>query len=211
MPEALIRRALPEDWSKIREICCKTAQAGAEIARERWPFFAELWVGPYQRLLPEWCYVAESPDGEVVAYLTGCPESRKFAAARAIFHSIPLFVKILTRRYDWNGDVSRFVRRTLRLARDPERSFSRRARRLVQGNYPAHLHVNAEASYRGAGIGQKLVERFIIDLKERGFSSGTHIICGSGPVKFYQRTGFETLERLEFLPGVPIYLMGRRA
>ena len=167
MPEALIRRAVPGDWSKIREICCKTAQAGAEIARERWSFFSELWVGPYERLLPEWCYVAESPDGEVIAYLTGCPSSRSFNSARTVFHTVPLFFKVLTRRYVSNGDTSRFIRRTLRLARDPERSFSRHARRLVRRCYPAHLHVNAEASYRGGGIGQKLVERFISDLKQQ--------------------------------------------
>ena len=79
---ALVRVARSaEDWADVRSLCCRTGNGGDPIDRKRWPLFAELWIGPYQRLVPDWTYVAEV-DGRVVGYLTGCPDTAALRRAR---------------------------------------------------------------------------------------------------------------------------------
>ena len=87
-----------EDWRQIREICGLTADAGRPIEEFRRPFFAEYWVGPYQRLLPEWTLVARR-GGRVVGYLTGCPDTASFLARRQILCRLPLLAGVLAGRY----------------------------------------------------------------------------------------------------------------
>jgi hypothetical protein len=79
---ALDRPAESPLWAEIRTLCCRTGDNGGPIAKERWEFFAKLWVEPYERFLPEWTYVALFEES-VVGYLTGCPDSRKFARTKA--------------------------------------------------------------------------------------------------------------------------------
>jgi hypothetical protein len=67
-------------WQSIRELCCRTGNNGYPIASAQWDFFPRLWIDPYEKLLPNWTYVAEI-DPIVIAYLTGCPDSKKFARA----------------------------------------------------------------------------------------------------------------------------------
>ena len=43
----------PADWQAVRSLCCRTGNGGDPIDPARWPLFAELWIGPYQRLLPK--------------------------------------------------------------------------------------------------------------------------------------------------------------
>jgi len=77
----LVRAAKsPADWQAVRSLCCRTGNGGDPIDPTRWPLFAELWIGPYQRLVPEWTYVAEM-DGRMVGYLTGCPDTAAFRRA----------------------------------------------------------------------------------------------------------------------------------
>ena len=55
----LVRAAgSPADWQAVRSLCCRTGNGGDPIDPARWPLFADLWIGPYQRLVPEWTYVA---------------------------------------------------------------------------------------------------------------------------------------------------------
>src|SRR6185312_12630729 len=117
---ALVRVAKsPADWQAVRNLCCRTGNGGDPIDPARWPLFAELWVGPYQRLAPEWTYVAEM-DGRVVGYLTGCPDTAAFRRARRFRVTLPLLVAIACRRFPWNADARRAVRMALRLDRGLE-------------------------------------------------------------------------------------------
>ena len=57
--------------------------------------------------------------------------------------------------------------------------------------YPAHLHVNVDAEFRGAGLGAALVEALSDRLTADGIS-GVHVVTGRTQrnVRFYQRLGF---------------------
>jgi len=198
----------PADWQAARSLCCRTGNGGAPIDPARWPLFAELWVGPYQRLVPEWTYVAEAGD-RVVGYLTGCPDTAAFRRARWLRATLPLLAAIACGRYAWNADARRTVELAFGLRTGME---SRLATGMPEGltrTYPAHLHMNVEAEYRRRGIGAALIERYARDLRTAGVP-GIHLLCGAEPRAFYARNGFADLGALEVSPGRRIYTLGRR-
>ncbi len=61
----------------------------------------------------------------------------------------------------------------------------------LTADYPAHLHVNVTASARGQRIGERLVERFVDDVRAARLP-GVHVVTGRGVrnVGFYTRLGF---------------------
>jgi GNAT superfamily N-acetyltransferase len=196
------------DWEAVRSLCCRTGNGGDPIEPARWPLFAELWIGPYQRLVPAWTYVAEV-DGQVVGYLTGCPDTAAFRRARRLRVTLPLLIGIALRRYPWNTDARRVVTLALRLRRGAESRLTATRPRDDARAYPAHLHMNVEAGYRGHGIGAALMDRYTGDLAAAGVP-GVHLFCGDAPRRFYARQGFTELAAGEISPGRWVYHLGRR-
>ncbi len=194
-----------EDWRAVRDLCCRTGHVGNPIERSRWPFFAELWVGPYQRVVPGWTFVADG-NGSIVGYLTGCPDTRAFRRACRSAVTLPLLLRVARGRYGWNADTRRFVRRALRLERGPEERLLDKLPSRLYLDYPAHLHMNVDAPVRGRGIGRRLFEVYVENLQARGVP-GVHLFCGSAATPFYQRLGFHELARVEFRPGVWVHAL----
>jgi GNAT superfamily N-acetyltransferase len=184
-----------EHWQAIRSLCCRTGDGGAPIDRARWPLFAELWVGPYQRLVPAWTYVAESGD-RVVGYLNGCPDTVAFRRARRFRVTLPLLLAIACGRYAWNADARRTVELAVGRRRGTEARMTTGLPVDFIRSYPAHLHMNVEAEYRGHRIGAQLIERYVRDLRTAGVP-GIHLFCGAAPRPFYARHGFTELTTLE--------------
>jgi GNAT superfamily N-acetyltransferase len=208
MPEPAIRPARThDDWRAVRDLCCATGDGGDPIAAERWPFFAELWIGPYQRLSPEWTSVAESA-GRVVGYLTGCPATAAFERARARAVTLPLLARVALGRYGWTADTRRFVRQTLGLGVGPDACFAPALHQRLRADYPAHLHMNVAAGFRRAGVGGALLRRYLAELTARGVP-GVHLFCGPGPLAFYARAGFAELAAVD-LPRLRVYALARR-
>lgn len=194
----------PGDWLQIREICGLTADSGRPIEAARRPFFAEFWVGPYQRLLPQWTLTARR-GGRVVGYLTGCPDTAAFVARRQILCRLPLLAQVLAGRHGRTLDTRRFLRRAFGLERTP--GFSWGAAWGALKDHPAHLHVNLLEEERKGGLGRRLIEEFSRRLELRGVT-GIHLVCGPGPTGFYRRLGFRTLAAVK--APVELYLMGRQ-
>jgi GNAT superfamily N-acetyltransferase len=197
------------DWEAVRRLCGETGAGGDPIDPGRWPFFAELWIGPYQRLLPEWTSVAEL-DGRVVAYLTGCPDSPAFRRRRALCHAVPLLAAVLAGRHGSSPDTRRFVRQAFGREHGAEARLRRRLPRHFERTYPAHFHVNVSAAVRGQGLGRALVERFLGSLREHAVA-GVHLFCGAAVRGFYRRLGFAELGALEVRPGLTVHALGRPA
>lgn len=193
-------------WEAIRAICCRTGDNGDPIAKERWDFFARLWIEPYEKLVPEWTYAAIS-GGAVVGYLTGCPNTNQFTRSKFWRADLPLLFQIACGRHHGVADAPAFIRSTLRLAQPVEARFSQALRQRLDRSYPAHLHVNVEVEFRRSGLGRLLIENYLADLRQQGVS-GVHLLCGAAPLAFYRRLGFQVLESLRLRDG-EIFAMGQ--
>ena len=206
---ALVRVArTADDWAAIRSLCCRTGNGGDPIDPARWPLFGELWIGPYQRLVPDWTYVAEV-DGRVVGYLTGCPDTAALRRARRFRVTLRLLAGIACRRYAWTADARRLVTLALRLRRGAEAQLAPQLPADLARTHPAHLHMNVEADYRRHGIGVALIQRYARDLAAIGVP-GIHLVCGPGPRPFYERNGFTEMATIEVDPGRWVHTLGRR-
>lgn len=75
-------------------------------------------------------------------------------------------------------------------------------------SFPAHLHVNCHVDARGKGVGKKLLENLLSQLKDQKVS-GLHIMTGpiSDNKKFYQKLGFDYEIEINsiLLMGIRIY------
>ncbi len=194
-------------WQSVRALCCRTGDDGAPIAQERWDLFARLWIEPYQRLVPEWTYVALG-DGAVVGYLTGCPDTERFVRRKFWRADLPLLARIACGRHRGAPDAPAFIRRALGLARPVEARFSETLRRTLIDAFPAHLHINVDSACRGAGLGRRLMETYLGDLRRSGVG-GVHLFCGAAPLEFYRRLDFQLLETLSVRGGA-VFALGQK-
>ena len=194
-------------WAAVRALCCRTGDNGDPIAGERWDLFSRIWIEPYEKLLPEWTYVAES-GGRIVGYLTGCPDSRTFYRAKAWRVTLPLLLAVACGRYRDVPGAAGFAKEVLGLRRSVETYFSRSLRRDLVLGYPAHLHINVDVAYRGRGAGRRLIDRYFADLRDQAVP-GIHIFCGPGPLEFYRKLGFHVMDRAD-IRGNATFAMGTR-
>jgi GNAT superfamily N-acetyltransferase len=61
----------------------------------------------------------------------------------------------------------------------------------LTARYPAHLHINLDAAFRGAGLGSRLIAAFV-EMAAAAGVAGVHVVTGRGArnVGFYNRNGF---------------------
>ena len=192
-------------WHAVRALCCQTGNNGQPVTTDRWDFFPKMWIDPYEKLIPEWTYVAQAK-GAVVAYLTGCPDTGRFSRNKFLYCTLPMLMETFGRRYRRNPDARRFVRLALGLEKNAEQCFSRDIRHHVRQKYPAHLHMNVDATFRGLGVGRRLIETYACDLRAIGVP-GVHAYCGPDPVTFYLRVGFQRLGSIAFR-GTSVHALG---
>lgn len=76
--------------------------------------------------------------------------------------------------------------------------------------FPAHLHINCDVNHQGMGIGKKLMNTYMEELKEKGIP-GVHIITSIGAKNsgFYASLGFDIVDFRE-LKGSKLIMMGKK-
>lgn len=151
-----IRHYRPDgpDRQQINDVCCDAAFLGAPIDpifhdRE---WFTDFMVAPYLLIEPEHTWVAEA-DGRVVGYLTGSVGAL-FGIQRAQLALLAvdrLLWKHMLGKYKDHPRSQQFVRFVLG-----------QALFQVPAHPPAagHFHFNVGESYRGQGIGSRLIAQF---------------------------------------------------
>ncbi|MGE0023980.1 MAG: GNAT family N-acetyltransferase [Hyphomicrobium sp.] len=79
----------------------------------------------------------------------------------------------------------------------------------LTARYPAQLHVNLDAGWRGQGLGARLVETFADAARVAG-APGVHVVTGRGMrnAGFYERNGFAELGALD-VDGRTLVFLGR--
>jgi ribosomal protein S18 acetylase RimI-like enzyme len=185
-----IRSLNPSDASAVCRISADTARFGdpVESVLDDRDLFVDLFTGIYITQFPETCWVADA-GGQVVGYLTGCLDSRAYDR---LFRRnlLRVLLKVCLGRY-------RIGRRTLRTGLGFVCETLRRGPSPDLARFPAHLHINVLATYRGQGIGQRLITMYLAYCRESGIP-GVHLRTSdqnTAAIYLYRKLGFETLFR----------------
>ena len=191
MPELTIRPYQPKDRESIFRIAADTAFFGAAIEAymEDRNAFLDAFYAYYTDLEPEHAWVACAED-VVVGFLTGCVDS---AAHGRKFTRLVL-----------PGLIGNLLRGKYRFGKNSLSYLAGMLAGLLRGefthadleSYPAHLHINVDLAWRGRGLGQKLMETYIQQLRGLGVqgvyletTSLNEVAC-----RLYEKMGFILLE-----------------
>lgn len=164
----IIRPYQPGDRAAVREICCRTAfrnRGAASVFRDT-DLFADYFTRYYTDVEPESAWVAER-DGRVVAYLTGCLETRRFVRVMARRIVPPVLARAL-----WRAATGRYRRdpRSRALLRWLFLKSWREAPSLPAEASAAHHHCNILPEGYGHRLFTRLGIVFLDALETRGVS-----------------------------------------
>ena len=188
-----IRPYAPRDRGAVRKICADTADAGLAIERffpDR-EVFADLLTNYYTEFEPQSVFVADN-GSEVVGYVTGCLDTKRFLRVMTWCIVPVAIVKALFRGTLWHAQTVRLFRVNFGLWL---KNGYRRGPKL--DGYPAHLHVNVREGFRGQRIGPRLVESFCDRARAAGVR-GVHAgVSAENPrgCHFFEGLGFAELHR----------------
>jgi GNAT superfamily N-acetyltransferase len=183
-----IRPYEPSDRAGLRQICCDTADAGQPVERffpDR-EVFGDLLTDYYVKYEPQSTFVADN-GGEVVGYLNGCLDTKRFLSTMK-WRIVPVvLVKALLRGTLWHPQTMRLLRTNIGL-------WLKNGRRTGPAfdDYPAHLHVNVRQGFRGQRLGQRLVATFCERARDAGVR-GVHagVSAENAPARhFFEQLGF---------------------
>jgi len=190
MPELAVRPYTHADRGTVHRIAADTAFFGGPVETflDDRRVFCDALPTYYTDQEPEHAWVA-CVNGEVVGFLLGCVNTDQQQA---------WFRKALP------GMLGRAVRgiyqvgkRTLHYTAQITRAAMRREFTHVDlAAYPAHLHINLEAYSRGLGLGRRLIEAYLGQLRLLGVP-GVHLETTSqneAACHLYRKVGFELLE-----------------
>ncbi|MBD3224217.1 MAG: GNAT family N-acetyltransferase [Caldithrix sp.] len=174
----------------LYRICLQTGDSGGDAT----PWFTDpdllghYYAAPYAILEPDLCFVATA-DGTPCGYILGTRDTRLFAE-RCEWEWFP----VLRQRYpkSLNDDENRDKRIIDLIHQGIEV-------KEALSDYPAHLHIDLLPLAQGRGMGRKLMNRFINQLKELKIPA-LHLEVGkknSGAIKFYERVGFIRIKEFE--------------
>jgi GNAT superfamily N-acetyltransferase len=151
--------------------------------------FMDAFYTYYTDYEPQHAWVA-CADNQVVGFLTGCTDSKAYHRVflRKILPSVVL--KFLTGYYQPGPKTWQYVRAAAGAARRGEIAGA------DENRYPAHLHINLLPAWRGYGLGRKLLEAYIGQLRGLGVpavylqtTSMNVVAC-----RLYEKVGFQLLD-----------------
>lgn len=159
----MIRRYRDSDWAAVYDVCVETADAGRG-ARGKYStddLVPDAVAGPYLFLEPEHAYVLDN-GGRAVGYVIGTASTPDFVAAYR-----ERWLPRLRERYQLpSGPPVTEEGHRLDAMFHPERWLLPEL-----APYPAHLHINLLAGYRGAGHGRELIRTFLASVAAAGVAS----------------------------------------
>jgi GNAT superfamily N-acetyltransferase len=194
MMPVCIRSFESADADAVCEISADTARFGepVESILEDRRLFVDLFSWMYVSYFPETCWVAE-PEGQVVGYVTGCLDTGAYE--RLFRHNLL--------RVGWRVCLGRYRvgRRTLRTGVGFVREAICRCPVPDLVRYPAHLHINVTAPYRGQGVGYRLISAYLAYCRKNSIP-GVHLRTSDQntvALHLYRKMDFETLYQFSSL------------
>ncbi len=198
------------------EICWETGFMGASLSGsgrfEDKRLFAMIFALPYVRYDPGACFVAVADvegRSRAVGYIIGTSDTA--GQHQAFRHrDMPRIAARLALLSWWrHPESARQVMRFSRSEKAEECPAEARPTPFIPSgpDYPAQLHINLLAGWQGRGIGQRLMGRFLGELRARG-APGVFLETSDRNLKalpFYEKLGFSLISRHEgeFWTGEP--------
>lgn len=208
-----IRKLDHNDRADVRRIACETAFLGESLAScfDDDEILADALTLYFTDYEPDSCLVAVDED-RVVGYVTGAKNS---ATMRRVFRAkvMPrLFRKAVLTGTCFRPKAWRFLFHVMM-------SFLRGefCTPDVSREYPATLHINVDARFRGTKVGTQLMDRYLGFLKSEAVP-GVHVNTMSERARsFFQKQGFgllaegkRTFLRYCLRRDLPFYILGKR-
>ena len=186
-----IRPYEPRDRAAVRAICRSTAYGGNEKGLIDPLLFLDLMIRAYTDFAAGRVWVAVEAE-RVVGYLAGAFDERRFHRIQ-VWRVVPVAVaRSLGRGLLWQGDLWRLLADLPGFLAD-----GRKAESADENGYPGHLHVNLTPESRGRALGERLVERFLAEARQRRLPGVRAVVYETnGPARrFFERLGFAALGR----------------
>lgn len=187
--EVIIRPYRRADRDDVYRIAGDTAFFGAPIEAflEDRQLFMDTFCRYYTEFEPENSWVAEAGGHKVVGYLTGCLDTSRQQR---------IFSRRLVPDALWGALTGRY-----RLGRKTWRFVSGLFQEALRGffpevdlqAFPAHLHINVDACWRGRGVGHHLLITYLDQLRREGIP-GVHLETTSQngiACHLYEKLGFQ--------------------
>ncbi len=212
MADIIIRNYRTEEKRAVHRISVENsifAEYKDELLDET--IFADLLTSYFIEYEPQSCFIAEK-DGEIIGYVLGSEDVLEMR--KKIKYTI---IPDIAKKMFSNGLL--FRSHNLKLFENIIRSLFRGEFNVPDFymEYPATLHVNIAAQYRGKMAGTLLVNHFLKYLKIRRVK-GIHFgVLSERAKSFFLKLGFEILFKgeysfLRYLSGetLPHYIMGKK-
>jgi len=189
--EVVIRPYHQGDREMVLKIAADTAFFGEPVEKfmEDRRIFLDAFYVYYTDKESEHCWVA-THDENVIGFLTGCFDTRIQREYTAKVLEPQTFIRLLGGKYRIGKKFIRYLLRYfLTRIRSPKDD-------LDLSQYPAHFHINIVKEWRGYGIGRKLIESFLEQLRSAKIG-GVHLQTTSYnkvALILYKNMGFELLQ-----------------
>ena len=179
-----------ENSDALLKIAADTAFFGNPVEEflEDRRLFCDIVYQYYLNFEPQNCWVA-TENQIVIGFLVGCFDSR-VQTQQWRSSTFPLILKKLFLKKYRIGPLTRKFLLNLIRTRLTEKQNS-----VDFSSYPAHLHINVDANWRGRGVGRQLLDKYITDLSQKRVP-GVHLNTSSHNIsacKLYERMGFQLL------------------
>ena len=191
MTEFVVRPFQQEDRQSVLRIGADTAFFGAPIEAylEDRNVFLDIFYVYYTDVEPQYAWVA-CADDIVVGFLTGSVDTRA-RTLKFLRTTLPRFLGKLVRGTYRFGRLTRaYVAGLL------GSGFYGEEPHVDLSLYPAHLHINVDSAWRGHGLGQRLMEAYLGQLRSLGVR-GVHLETTSlneVACRLYEKMGFRLLD-----------------
>ena len=151
--------------------------------------FCDAFIRYYTDFEADYAWVVNTGD-QVVGYLTGCINTAAQRKKYLINTIAPLIGRVFQGKYKLGSNTWRFARSSLGGVLRNEYPH------INYDEYPAHLHINVDVASRGQGLGQKLMDAYLNQIRQLGvpgvFLGTTNL--NEAACRLYEKTGFELLD-----------------
>lgn len=189
--DTIIRQYNPSDQQAVFKISADTAFFGkpVEAFLEDRRLYNDAFARYYTDYETAYTWVAEGTQG-VFGYLLGCVNTAHQSMQWRRYIVTRVLVNAISGRYKLGRHTAGFaigmLMGLMKLEEPPAD--------LIQ--YPAHLQINIQQGYRAAGVGRRLIDAYLEQVRQLGVD-GVHLDTTShnlAACHLYEKMGFQLLE-----------------